>query len=334
MRNRRSGLGFGVLLGLTGRAALLAVGCVAVGCAERGPSILAGMVDPGDTDPAAGASAPPTPVPPTPAPPTPVPPPAPPPPVTPPPAPPPAAPPPAPPPPVTPPSAPPPAPPPAPTDAGVPDDAGEAPQQDCEAGDPAFSDVRDLFATHCTRCHGVTPILGVDLRTHGSILASQVLMPGDCGNSLLYRKTGPNPPSGSTMPRGEPPLTMAERDLICDWIDHGALPCDPPPEPGDTDPPTFRGVEAVGGQDGVCEVFWQDATDDATPADKIVYEVYVTRPGAAFPTSPLLKVQGGTTATTLSLSIPTFDVWVRAVDEAGNRDDNMVRKTCMTFQRP
>src|SRR5262249_30040700 len=51
-----------------------------------------------------------------------------------------------------------------------------------------------------------------------------MIAPGDAVASLLFRKVDPGHPSPceSKMPKGGPPLTRAEANLIREWINEGA----------------------------------------------------------------------------------------------------------------
>jgi hypothetical protein len=88
----------------------------------------------------------------------------------------------------------------------------------------------------CASCHGGSGGLTVIPRSALLIGGSHgaVVVPRRSAESNLVRKLGANPPFGERMPRGGPPLSAAEIQLIADWIDQGAredvVPPPPPPE--------------------------------------------------------------------------------------------------------
>ncbi|MEO1228563.1 MAG: hypothetical protein AAFZ18_06640 [Myxococcota bacterium] len=125
-------------------------------------------------------------------------------------------------------------------------DVGERLAERCldEDSDPAadVSFERDLLplfeATPGCRCHlstspepvGVS-LTGLDMATResllrgGSISRSDIVVPGSPCRSILYLKTGGNPPFGSRMPFDGPPLlSSSQRQMIADWIAEGAPP--------------------------------------------------------------------------------------------------------------
>lgn len=106
----------------------------------------------------------------------------------------------------------------------------------------------------------------------------------------------------------------------------GGGPVPPPPVSND---PAFAGVKsvAVAGPSAV-QLRWDAATDDVSPGSAISYRVYAAATsGAQNFAAPLLTTAAGATSvvvtTGLAAGTPTFYV-VRAVDEAGNEDDNTV----------
>ena len=116
-------------------------------------------------------------------------------------------------------------------DAGVVPDAGEAPR--CRT---YRADIQPIFDTSCAfaGCHGgAAPSAGLDLGQAAALAAlvgtpsTQLperlrVSPGDPEASHLYAKLGPNPPAGSQMPLGRPPLPSPVVELIGAWIVHGA----------------------------------------------------------------------------------------------------------------
>ncbi len=102
------------------------------------------------------------------------------------------------------------------------------------------TDIQPILNMSCnfSNCHGSSMQEGLDLRAaaaYGELvnqLSSQFpsllrVAPGNPDNSYFYRKLLPcSPPNcgGSRMPRGLPPLSTAQLDLIRNWIQRGAQP--------------------------------------------------------------------------------------------------------------
>lgn len=227
------------------------------------------------------------------------------------------------------------------------------------------AEIQPIFDQHCTRCHDPGGDAGLDLTSFAG--ASTVITPCGCEGSLLYQKTGPNPPYGDRMPRDGPPyLSDADRALLCAWIDQGAgqshdpeactgggaeecsgtcgddlcdvtescmaCPddCGPCGDGTDTTPPIFAGVaDVTEPDDSACHVFWQPASDDVSAAAALRYLVYVTEEDGAFAfDAPIAEA---TSVLDLVVEPPLgtrYDVLVRAQDEAGNTDGNTVRERC------
>lgn len=95
----------------------------------------------------------------------------------------------------------------------------------------------------------------------------------------------------------------------------------------DTAPPVFGGiVRAVEG--GVCcngpVLTWDGASDNVTPANEIVYDIYTAAtPGQEDLLTPTFTTAPGATSYQVSLGSPAGPYWiVRARDTTGNRDSN------------
>jgi len=106
----------------------------------------------------------------------------------------------------------------------------------------------------------------------------------------------------------------------------------------DSLPPVFQGLELATPDSTTAELTWSPATDDKTPASKIVYAVYqATAAGAQdFAAAPVKESNPGTTAVTLTGLLSNTDYFwvVRARDEAANIDQNTVQisaKTLVSF---
>ncbi|UJR85887.1 c-type cytochrome domain-containing protein [Sandaracinus amylolyticus] len=101
----------------------------------------------------------------------------------------------------------------------------------CESGlapNVAYGEeIQPIFDARCTGCHGATdPAAGLRLDTLLGLLAGstsgRVIEPCSCRDSLLWKKIGPDPFTGERMPLGGTPLSDAEIERICQWIDEGA----------------------------------------------------------------------------------------------------------------
>jgi hypothetical protein len=106
----------------------------------------------------------------------------------------------------------------------------------------------------------------------------------------------------------------------------------------DFTPPKFAGLESAitcipgpigGGRTSAYTLSWDPATDDVTPARKIVYDVYqAERPGGQDFSAPTYTTRAGATSfTTPPLSTDRYFYFVvRARDRAGNSDSNTVER--------
>lgn len=88
---------------------------------------------------------------------------------------------------------------------------------------------------NCVRCHtpgGGNPIGielgGLDISTYESLRsggvnsAASIIVPGDPCASVLVQKISAAPPFGERMPRNGAPLSIADAQLVSDWIAEGA----------------------------------------------------------------------------------------------------------------
>ena len=94
----------------------------------------------------------------------------------------------------------------------------------------------------------------------------------------------------------------------------------------DNTAPQFAGVtDAQPSGDNAVRVSWDAATDNVSDAARIVYRVYSGVGGAVDYSRPIAtSLPGATSISVGGLAIDTFTYAVRAVDEAGNEDDNVV----------
>ena len=106
----------------------------------------------------------------------------------------------------------------------------------------------------------------------------------------------------------------------------------------DQTPPVFEGLQSAttcvpgpvgGGRTTSYNLRWDAATDDATPARKIVYDIYqAAAPGAEDFSTPTYTTRPGATSFStppLPADKPVYFV-VRARDKAGNSDSNTVER--------
>jgi hypothetical protein len=108
-------------------------------------------------------------------------------------------------------------------------------------------------------------------------------------------------------------------------------------KPKDQIAPEFGGLKfattcipgPVGGSETSYTLSWASATDNVTPAKKIVYDVYqANTPGGEDYSTPTYTSKAGATSFTtppLSTEKPVYFV-VRARDKAGNTDTNTVER--------
>jgi hypothetical protein len=107
---------------------------------------------------------------------------------------------------------------------------------------------------------------------------------------------------------------------------------------GDTTPPTFAGIQSAfactpgaqrPGETTPFTLTWKAATDNVTPSNEIVYDVYesATSGGEDYGQPTWTTAPGVTTFKTPGLpSHGTFYFVVRARDQAGNEDQNTVER--------
>ncbi|MBL4889693.1 MAG: fibronectin type III domain-containing protein [Candidatus Lindowbacteria bacterium] len=101
----------------------------------------------------------------------------------------------------------------------------------------------------------------------------------------------------------------------------------------DINPPAFSGVKTIQQPTpSSLTVSWTDATDDVTPSEQMVYEIYLAMKSGAqnFVIPTAITVPGATQYTVSDLLDNTnYYVVVRAKDQAGNKDSN--NKQVSTF---
>jgi hypothetical protein len=100
----------------------------------------------------------------------------------------------------------------------------------------------------------------------------------------------------------------------------------PPPLNADEQAPTFTGASSMSRPSPISlQINWSAATDNASPADAILYDVYVANSkGGQDYSTPTVTSERGATSITLTGMDETKDyfVVVRARDLVGNRDQN------------
>jgi len=97
----------------------------------------------------------------------------------------------------------------------------------------------------------------------------------------------------------------------------------------DTVPPTFAGLsKATVADDGSVTLAWDPASDDDSMPSGIAYAIYTgSKAGGEDFSTPYAYTPSGATSMTLSNVVPGSHFWVvRALDQAGNQDDNSVEK--------
>jgi len=118
---------------------------------------------------------------------------------------------------------------------------------DTGVDDSACQEVQDVIDTHCTSCHGISALGGLDLRVLATlegrlsdqVPALQLLAPGDRATSYLWHKVegthGSVGGSGQAMPPSGS-IDTAALDTIGQWIDDGASCAPQDPLDGEYDP--------------------------------------------------------------------------------------------------
>ncbi|MEZ4225778.1 MAG: hypothetical protein R3B13_32800 [Polyangiaceae bacterium] len=202
--------------------------------------------------------------------------------------------------------------------------------------------VLPIFKSECTHCHsGPNPPQNLKLDSYAGVIAG-----GNTGNeviacqpdtSLLHKKIAlANPPIGARMPADGPPyLTTTQIGIIDQWIAEGARSSCAAPDPcSNTTPPTFAGINSASVLNATtARLCWAAASDDATPASGIVYDIYQagTPKGQNFSSPSLSSGPGQLCVDVDALSPQSQYCWVvRARDGAGNSDANTVEK-CLTL---
>ena len=83
------------------------------------------------------------------------------------------------------------------------------------------SEIQPIFNSKCTQCHGNSA--GLNLSSYENIMQGSnngdVIIPYDYANSELWQRI-----NSGQMPPGNNDLTVAQVNLIAQWIDEGALP--------------------------------------------------------------------------------------------------------------
>jgi hypothetical protein len=102
--------------------------------------------------------------------------------------------------------------------------------------------------------------------------------------------------------------------------------------------PTFAGItDAIPVDDTVIILLWSPATDDGTPQDSIVYNVYLaTASGAQSFSNPDATTPPGETLHRMASLLPgtTYHIVVRAQDSHGKEDQNHIEMAATTLTIP
>lgn len=102
-------------------------------------------------------------------------------------------------------------------------------------------------------------------------------------------------------------------------------------------PPAFAGIATVAAQgDQAVVLTWVAATDNDTPANQIVYNIYyATSAGDVFSSTPIVTLPGATTITISDVfAAQSLFYGVRAVDQGGNTDTNTATKQAAQPEPP
>jgi hypothetical protein len=106
----------------------------------------------------------------------------------------------------------------------------------------------------------------------------------------------------------------------------------------DTDAPVFGGLQtAEASSESSADLMWTAASDNVSPPSAIVYLIYIaqTPEGENFASPSVTTAPGATSHILTGLSpLTTYYIVVRAKDEAGNIDGNLVEKTVTTQAAP
>lgn len=230
----------------------------------------------------------------------------------------------------------------------------------CDPGLLTYEDdVQPLVQSRCVTCHDAGGPSGFDARMLSGLLEGgrngPAVVPGNCEGSLIWQKTSTMPPFGERMPATGDWLSDAERQLVCDWIDQGAVERAPPcmdvgiedastrndashdaAANDDMTPPDFDGADMIQEQAEGCVVTWLAAVDDKSAQSRIVYEVFAVEADQPIDyDSPVLVTKPGETSVLIELDAGVdYDIAVLARDEAGNRDDNDRTRSCELSAAP
>ena len=102
----------------------------------------------------------------------------------------------------------------------------------------------------------------------------------------------------------------------------------------DTQPPTFGGADGTTGSGSWINLIWTEATDDASAPADIVYLIYMstTTGGQDLTAADFTTASGATTYSVTGLhASTTYYFVVRAMDEAGNIDTNVIEQSDTTM---
>ncbi len=168
--------------------------------------------------------------------------------------------------------------------------------------------------------------------------------PGDPDSSYLVIKIDDGVPDvgsrrvGDRMPRGMPPLQSDEIRTIRQWIQEGARRTAAPGDSLDKEPPRFNGATlAVPAGPSTIDVFWDTASDGKTPANEIIYRIFLARESGK---QDLLVPDFSTARGARSFRVENLEpatryfIVVRAQDAAGNQDSNTVEVSAETAPAP
>ena len=211
--------------------------------------------------------------------------------------------------------------------------------------------IQPIFDANCIHCHNdANKAAGLfarlSLESYAQVMAGgmtgSAIVPGDPDGSLLVRMITGVVPGRPRMPFDNPghfdtPQGQIELALIRRWIGEGALNL-PPGGGSDSMPPSFAGATgAVADSHDRITVRWDPASDNATPAGGIRYDVYAATASGTqdFGAAPAGSVTGATSLQVTGLT-PDTTYWfvVRATDAVGNGETNTVEVSATTLLAP
>lgn len=224
-------------------------------------------------------------------------------------------------------------------DSAVADAMPDGPDAALPCGDYE-TNIQPIFDAHCLACHsGSRARRGLRLDSLEALLAGgasgDAIVPCQPDASLLLLKVElPEPMQGHRMPFRATPLSAPQLAELRRWVEEGAQGCVPELTIcDDATAPEFAGVASATMTGDDVDICWEAATDDISPASALRYSVYRTVASGAedYRWTPTVSAAGETCLTVPGLAPDQeYCFAVRAMDEAGNQDTNVVER-CVTM---